>query len=101
MTSILIISPTGRQTSAVVDHLLSGDHGEFDVRALSSSPESDTCQLFANRGATIIEGNPLNKTTLGPAIEEIDAVYCAANVYADCSCDAHCWCVRARFEERT
>jgi uncharacterized protein YbjT (DUF2867 family) len=83
MTSVLIISPTGKQASAVVDHLLSGDHGEFDVRALSSHPESDACQLFADRGATIIEGNPLDKNTLEPAIEEVDAVYCAANVYAD------------------
>ena len=41
MTSVLVIGATGQQGGAVANHLLSGEYGEFDVHALSRSPESD------------------------------------------------------------
>lgn len=74
--SVLVVGATGRQGGAVADHLLSGEYGEFDVHALTRSPESDRAQVLADRGATLVEGNLLNKASLTPAVETVDAVYC-------------------------
>ncbi|WP_227356092.1 NmrA/HSCARG family protein [Haladaptatus salinisoli] len=74
--SVLVVGATGRQGGAVADHLLSGEYGDFDVHALTRSPESDRAQALADRGATLVEGNLLNKPSLTPAVEAVDAVYC-------------------------
>lgn len=74
--SILVVGATGRQGGAVADHLLSGEYGEFDVHALTRSPESDRAQALADRGATLVEGNLLDTASLTPAVETVDAVYC-------------------------
>ena len=57
MTSALVVGATGQQGGAVANHLLPGEYGEFDVHALSRSPESDACQVLAGRGATIVDGS--------------------------------------------
>ncbi|WP_231189530.1 NmrA/HSCARG family protein [Haladaptatus sp. DYF46] len=74
--SVLVVGATGRQGGAVADRLLSGEYGDFDVHALTRSPESDRAQALADRGATLVEGNLLNKTSLRTAVETVDAVYC-------------------------
>lgn len=74
--SVLVVGATGRQGGAVADHLLSGEYGEFDVHALTRSPGSDRAQALADRGVTLVEGNLLNKASLRPAAEIVDAVYC-------------------------
>ncbi|MFB9808033.1 NmrA/HSCARG family protein [Haladaptatus pallidirubidus] len=74
--SVLVVGATGRQGGAVANHLLSGEYGDFDVHALTRSPESDRAQALANRGATLVEGNLLNKASLTPAVETVDAIYC-------------------------
>ena len=78
---VLVAGATGQQGGAVADRLLSGDHGDFDVHALSRSPESDACQLLADRGATIVEGDLGDKGTLRPAVENVDAVFCVTQFF--------------------
>ena len=78
---VLVAGATGQQGGAVADRLLSGDHGDFDVHALSRSPESDACQLLADRGATIVEGDLGDKDTLRPAVENVDAVFCVTQFF--------------------
>ena len=74
--SVLVVGATGRQGGAVADYLLSGEYGDFDVHALTRSPKSDRAQALADRGATIIKGNLLDKDSLTPTVEVVDAVYC-------------------------
>ena len=75
MTSVLVVGATGQQGGAVANHLLSGEYGEFDVHALSRSPESDACRVLAGRGATIVGGNLEDRDSLRSAIEDVDAVF--------------------------
>ncbi|RJS99482.1 NmrA/HSCARG family protein [Halococcus sp. IIIV-5B] len=72
---VLVVGATGNQGGAVVDHLLSGDYGEFDVHALTRNPQGERAQRLADRGATIVTGDLLDKDDLGSAIEGVDAVY--------------------------
>ena len=81
MTSVLVVGATGQQGGAVANHLLSGEYGEFDVHALSRSPESDACQLLAGRGATIVGGNLEDRDSLRSAIEDVDAVFCVTQFF--------------------
>lgn len=74
--SVLVVGATGRQGGTVVDHLLSGEHGSFDVHALTRSPESAEAKALADRGAMVVKGNLLDKGRLVPAIEAVDAIYC-------------------------
>lgn len=74
--SVLVAGATGQQGGAVADALLSGKYGEFDVHALTRSPDSDRAQALANRGATLVEGNLLHKDSFRPAVEGVDAVFC-------------------------
>ena len=78
---VLVAGATGQQGGAVADRLLSGDHGDFNVHALSRSPESDACQLLADRGATIVEGDLGDKDTLRPAVEDVNAVFCVTQFF--------------------
>lgn len=79
--SVLVVGATGQQGGAVADRLLSGDHGEFDVHALSRSPESDACQTLAGRGATIVGGNLDDKDSFRSAVEDVDAVFCVTQFF--------------------
>ena len=78
---VLVAGATGQQGGAVADRLLSGDHGDFEVHALSRSPESDACQLLAEQGATIVEGDLGERDTLRPAVEDVDAVFCVTQFF--------------------
>lgn len=80
---VLIAGATGHQGGAVADHLLSGEHGEFEVHALTRRPESERAQTLADRGARVVEGNLLYKDSLIPAVEAVDAVYCVTTPEGD------------------
>ena len=75
LQKVLVVGATGNQGGAVADHLLSGNYGEFDVHALTRNPQSERAQLLAERGATIVKGDLLNKDELISAIKGIDAVF--------------------------
>ncbi|GAA0253008.1 NmrA/HSCARG family protein [Haladaptatus pallidirubidus] len=74
--SVLVAGATGRQGGTVVNHLLSGEYGEFDVHALTRSPESDRAQFLSDQGASVAQGDLLTKESLTPLVEGVEAVYC-------------------------
>ncbi|MFC6764522.1 NmrA/HSCARG family protein [Natrinema soli] len=74
--SVLVVGATGHQGGAVADHLLFSEYCDFDVHALTRSPESDRAQALADQGATVVKGNLIDKDDLNRAIKAVDAVYC-------------------------
>lgn len=76
VTRVLVAGATGNQGGAVVDHLLSGDHGEFEVYAMTRHPEDSEAHVLADRGAEVVEGDLTEKNKLRPLVESVDAVYC-------------------------
>jgi uncharacterized protein YbjT (DUF2867 family) len=67
---------TGKQGGAVAAHLLSDNHGEFDVHALTRSPDGEAAQSLADRGATIVSGDLQDRDSYRNTIDMVDAVYC-------------------------
>lgn len=74
--SVFVVGATGRQGGAVAAHLLSGNHGEFNVHGLTRSPDGEAAQLLADRGATIVSGDVQDRDSYRDTIEMVDAVYC-------------------------
>ncbi|UPW00703.1 NmrA/HSCARG family protein [Halorussus gelatinilyticus] len=79
--TVLVTGATGTQGGAVADHLLSGDHGEFAVHALTRHPESAPAHDLAERGAEVVQGDLSEKNTLRPIVEEVDAVFGVTNFW--------------------
>lgn len=80
-TTVLVTGATGTQGGAVADHLLSGDHGEFEVRALTRHPDGTEARDLADRGAEVVQGDLSEKNTLRPIVEETDAVFGVTNFW--------------------
>jgi uncharacterized protein YbjT (DUF2867 family) len=80
--SVLVIGATGQQGGAVVNHLLSGEYGEFDVRGLTRCPDSDAAQSLTERGVTVVEGDLLDRQSLQKAVNGVDAVYAMTDYFA-------------------
>lgn len=80
-SSILVTGATGNQGGAVVDHLLSGDYGEFDVHAMTRKSEQPSALELADRGAEVVEGDLSEKNSLRPLVEEADAVFGVTNFW--------------------
>ncbi|EMA51309.1 NmrA/HSCARG family protein [Halococcus salifodinae] len=74
--SVFVVGATGKQGGAVADHLLSGEHGKFDVYALTRSPDGEAAQSLADRGATIISGDLQDRDSYWATVDRVDAVYC-------------------------
>jgi uncharacterized protein YbjT (DUF2867 family) len=79
--TVLVTGATGKQGGAVVDHLLSGDHGEFEVHALTRHPERSAAHELAERGAVVVQGDLAEKNSLRPLVEEVDAVFGVTNFW--------------------
>lgn len=80
--SVLVVGSTGKQGGAVADHLLSKEYGEFDVHALTRSPDSERAQALADRGATVVNGDLQDKDSYRKTVEAVDAVYCMTHFAA-------------------
>ncbi|MFC4552665.1 MULTISPECIES: NmrA/HSCARG family protein [Halorussus] len=79
--TVLVTGATGTQGRAVVDHLLSGDHGDFAVHAMTRHPESARAHELGERGAEVVQGDLAEKNTLRPLVEAVDAVYAVTNFW--------------------
>lgn len=79
--SVLVTGATGTQGGAVADHLLSGDHGDFEVYALTRHPESAEAHELGERGAEVVEGNLAEKNAIRPLVEDVDAVFGMTNFW--------------------
>jgi len=56
-TRVLVVGATDTQGGAVVDRLLSGEHGEFAVYGMTRDADSDRAQTLSDRGVTVLEGD--------------------------------------------
>src|SRR6056297_3662034 len=71
--TVLVTGATGRQGGAVARNLLGDD---VDVRALTRRPESDAAAELVERGASVVEGDLTDRSSLEAAVEDVDGVYC-------------------------
>ena len=73
---VLITGATGRVGSALLDRLSDAD---VDLRVLSHD-ESKT-QSLRNRDVEVIHGDFLTPETLGPALDQVTAVFLATPIH--------------------
>lgn len=73
--SIIVSGSTGRQGGAVIDALLSGEFGEFDVYGLTRNAGSDSAKTLESRGVTVVEGDMTDLDSLVEAFEGMDYAF--------------------------
>lgn len=75
MTHVLVTGATGTQGGSVVDALLSGDHGDWSIRALTRDASSDRARALADRGVEVVAGDLTDPERMADLCEGMDAVY--------------------------
>lgn len=75
--TILVTGATGRQGGSVARHLLARG---FKVSALTRHPDHAEAHLLARKGATIVEGDLDDASSLPKALEGIHGVFAVQNV---------------------
>jgi uncharacterized protein YbjT (DUF2867 family) len=70
---IAVCGATGNQGGAVVNSLLQSD--SFEVVAVTRDKSSKHASALAEKGATVIQGDLLNETSLRQAFTGVDAVF--------------------------
>ena len=73
---VLITGATGRVGSALLDRLSDAD---VDLRVLSH--DESKAQSLRNRGVEVIQGDFLTPETLGPALDQVTAVFLATPIH--------------------
>jgi uncharacterized protein YbjT (DUF2867 family) len=72
---VLVAGATGTQGGSVVEHLLSGDFGEYDVYGLTRTADSDAAQRLESDGVTILQGDLTDAERMRECCEDMDAVF--------------------------
>jgi uncharacterized protein YbjT (DUF2867 family) len=75
MTKILVSGATGTQGGAVVDHLLSGEYGTYDVYGLTRDASSEAARALADRGVTVVEGDLTDAERMTELCDGMDGVF--------------------------
>jgi uncharacterized protein YbjT (DUF2867 family) len=75
---VLITGATGRVGSALLDRLSDAD---VDLRVLSH--DESKAQSLRNRGVEVIQGDFLTPETLGPALDQVTAVFLATPIHPE------------------
>lgn len=70
--TILVTGATGKQGGAVLRHLTGGD---FQLRALTRTPESDSARVLSDAGIDVIRGDFDDIATLEPALDGVWGVF--------------------------
>jgi uncharacterized protein YbjT (DUF2867 family) len=81
MNTILIAGATGTQGGAVIDELLSGDYGEFELRGLTRDVESEAAMALSGRGVTLVEGDMTDADRMRELCADVDAVFCVTTFF--------------------
>src|SRR5450432_353648 len=76
--SILVAGATGRQGGAVIRHLLKNN---FNVKALSRTPESIASQQLISRGITVVKGDMSDIPSLVNAMKDCNGVFSIQNFF--------------------
>lgn len=80
-TKILVTGATGTQGGAVIDSLLGGDYGEFDVYGLTRDATSDAAMALDARGVTVVEGDMTDGDAMRAAVDGMDAVFAVTTFF--------------------
>ena len=81
MTKVLVAGSTGTQGGSVVDQLLSGKFGEYEVYGLTRHANSDAARALEARGVTVLEGDLTDAERMRDCCEGMDAVFCVTTFY--------------------
>jgi uncharacterized protein YbjT (DUF2867 family) len=81
-THVLVIGATGTQGGAVVEHLRSGEHGQFEVHGMTRDPDSGRARELAARGVPVVRGDLMDRQTLIPLLQDVDAVFGMTDYWA-------------------
>ncbi len=83
MKRLLITGATGRQGGAVVEHLLSGEYGEYDLYGLTRDAESETARALTDRGVAVVEGDLTDGARMRDLLEGMDGAYLVTTFFED------------------
>lgn len=81
MIKILVAGATGTQGGSVIDHLLSGDHGEFEVYGLTRDGESERAMALADRGVHVVTGEMTDVDRMREVCAGMDGVFCVTTPF--------------------
>ena len=81
MTDVLVAGATGTQGGSVVEHLLSGEYGEFGVHGLTRDASSEAAVALADRGVRIVEGDMTDADRMRELCTDVDAVFCVTTFF--------------------
>ncbi|WP_255195486.1 NmrA/HSCARG family protein [Halorarius litoreus] len=81
MMKVLVAGATGNQGGSVIDHLLSGDYGEYRVFGLTRDADGDRAQALAERGVTVVEGDLTDIDRMTTLCDGMDAVFAVTTFY--------------------
>lgn len=81
MMKVLVAGATGNQGGSVVDHLLSGVYGEYEVFGLTRDTESDRARALADRGVVVVEGELTDTDRMTTLCDGMDAVFCVTTFF--------------------
>lgn len=80
-TNILVTGATGTQGGAVIDSLLGGEYGEFEVFGLTRDASSDAATALDARGVTLVEGDMTDGDAMRAAVDGMDAVFAVTTFF--------------------
>ena len=83
MQKILVTGATGTQGGSVVEHLLSGEYGEYDVYGLTRDASSERATALAARGVTVVEGEMTDAGRMAELCDGMDGVFCVTTFFED------------------
>ncbi|WP_323675850.1 NmrA family NAD(P)-binding protein [Halorubellus sp. PRR65] len=74
---VLVVGATGRQGSAVIDHLLSGVHGDFAVTATTRHPYGARRRVASlkDRGVRVVKGDLDDPASYREHLNRVDAAF--------------------------
>jgi uncharacterized protein YbjT (DUF2867 family) len=78
---VLVAGATGTQGGSVVDHLLSGEFGEYDVYGLTRAADSEAAWALESDDVTVLEGDLTNAERMRECCEGMDAVFCVTTFF--------------------
>ena len=82
-TKVLVTGVTGQQGGAVVDALLSGEYGTYEVYGMTRDTESDRAAALAGRGVHVVAGDMNDRASLDAALEGMDSAYLVTTFFEE------------------
>lgn len=81
--TVLVSGATGQQGGAVVDALLSGEYGEYDVSGMTRDAESDAAVALTSRGVRVLEADMNDRASLDRALAGVEYVFLVTTFFEE------------------